>query len=60
MALKDENFSRTVDHNKIRDRIMGEAHHPDWGTGQVTLGLNGTPIGLLFAYVHDFLIHATY
>ena len=59
MALEDENFSGTVAHNTIGVRLMGEVHHPDWGTGQVTLGPDGTPSGLIFAHVDDFLIHAT-
>ena len=59
IALKDENFSGTVAHNTIGARLMGESHHPDWGTGQVTLGPDGTPGGLIFAHVDDFLIHAT-
>ena len=59
MALEDENFSGTVAHNTIGARLMGKAHHPDWGTGQVTLSSDGTPSGLIFAHVDDFLIHAT-
>ena len=59
MALEDENFSGTVVHNTIGARLMGNSHHPTWGTGQVTLSPDGTPAGLIFAHVDDFLIHAT-
>ena len=59
MALDDENFSGSVTHNTIGARLMGDTFNPHWGTGQVTIGPDGSPVSLVFSHVDDFLIHST-
>ena len=38
---------------------MGGTFNPHWGTGQVTIGSDGSPVSLVFSHVDDFLIHST-
>jgi hypothetical protein len=51
-------FQGTIHENCWRTQLAGNGYQPAHGTGLTRIGTDGLPVGLVWAFVDDFMIHA--